>query len=223
MSETIGCRKLPRLVFTLVSIVVTSQTSAFELIIDPAFGSTENTGSTAKLNFEFSQHGTDDLLTILIANTTPRKIGSKLTAVGLEIPDWLIQPPSLVITPDTAYFDMLTFNESMAPGWLDAPGGYDLVITSEENFLGGNPNGAPSAGARESVTLNLGDTGLSAEQLEKRFFEFFTDFSGNSVVGRFQSVGPHGNFSDKVGGGVPEPTTIILLAVGWLALLRRSH
>jgi len=211
------------LVFALVAVVVTTQTSAFELFIDPTFGSTENTGSTATLTFGFSEHGSDDLLTILIANTTPPKIGSKLTAVGLELPDWLIQPPSLLVAPGAVYFDLLTFNDSMAPGWLDAPGGYDLVITGEGNFLGGNPNGAPSAGARESVMLNLGDTGLTPEQLDLRFFEFFTDFDGRSVIGRFQSVGPHGQLSDKVGGGVPEPATIILLAIGGFAILRRGH
>jgi len=97
------------------------------------------------------------------------------------------------------------------------PGGYDLVITSEENFLGGNPHGAPSAGARESVMLNLGDTGLTPEQLEMRFFDFFVDFDGQFVLGRFQAR------SDKVAGGVPEPTTIILLAIGCFALLRRGH
>ena len=202
---------------------VTAPALAFELFIDPYFGSTENTGSTAKLTFEFSAHGTEDLLTILIANTTPPKIGSKLTALGLELPTWLIQPPSLVAALEEVYFDTLTFNDSVSPGWLNAPGGYDLVITSEGNFLGGNPNGAPTVGARESVMLSLGDTGLTPEQLDMRFFEFFADFAGRSVIGRFQSVGPDGELSDKVGGGVPEPATIILLAIGGLDLLRRGH
>ena len=211
------------LVFAMGVVALTTQTRAFELFIDPSFGSTENTGSTATLTFDFSEHGTEDLLTILIANTTPPKIGSRLTAVGLELPDWLIQPPSLVVSLGTAYFDILTFNDSVSPGWLDAPGGYDLVITSEGNFLGGNPNGAPTAGARESVMLSLGDTGLTAEQLDMRFFDFFADFAGRSVISRFQSVGPDGELSDKVGGGVPEPATIILLAIGGLDLLRRGH
>jgi PEP-CTERM motif len=211
------------LVFAVGVAALTTQTRAFELIIDPSFGSTENTGSTATLTFEFSEYGSDDLLTILIANTTPPKIGSRLTAVGLELPDWLIQSPSLVVPQGTAYFDTLTFNDSMSPGWLDAPGGYDLVITSEGNFLGGNPNGAPTAGAQESVMLSLGDTGLTPQQLDMRFFDFFTDFTGRSVVGRFQSVGPNGQLSDKVGGSVPEPATVILLALGGLALLRRGH
>ena len=211
------------LVFAVGVAALTTQTRAFELIIDPSFGSTENTGSTATLTFDFSENGTDDVLTILIANTTRPSIGSKLTAVGLELPDWLIQPPSLVVPQGTAYFDTLTFNDSMSPGWLNAPGGYDLVITSEGNFLGGNPNGAPTAGAQESVILSLGDTGLTPQQLDMRFFDFFADFAGRSVIGRFQSVGPNGQLSDKVGGGVPEPATIILLALGGITLLRRVH
>jgi hypothetical protein len=202
---------------------LTTQARGFELFIDPSFGSTDNTGSTATLTFEFSEHGTDDLLKLIIMNTTSPKIGSKLTAVGLELPDWLIDPPSLVLGIGEAYFDTLTFNESVSPAWLDAPGGYDLVISSEGNFLGGNPNRAPTAGARESIMLSLGDTGLTPDQLEIRFFDFFTDFAGRSVIGRFQSVGPDGELSDKVGGGVPEPATIILLALGGLALLRRSR
>jgi len=204
-------------VFALVAMIVTTRTSAFELFIDPNFGSTAHSGATATLTFEFSEHGTDDLLTIRIANTTPQKIGSQLTAVGLELPDWLIQPPSLVVAPGEVYFDTLTLNDSMEPWWLDAPGGYDLVISSEGNFLGGNPHGAPIAGAGESVTLRLGNTGLTPEQLDMRFFDFFDDFSGRFVVGRFQSR------ADKVGGGVPEPATIVLLAIGGFVLLRRGH
>ena len=199
---------------------VTAPALAFELFIDPYFGSTENTGSTAKLTFEFSAHGPEDLLTNLIANTTPPKIGSKLTALGLELPTWLIQPPSLVAALEEVYFDTLTFNDSVSPGWLNAPGGYDLMITSEGSFLGGNPNGAPTAGARESVMLSLGDTGMTPEQLDLRFHEFFAGLDDRAAIARFQAVGPDGGGSDKVAGGVPEPASIILLALGALALLR---
>jgi len=212
--------KAPGLAMGVTLMSLAAQAPAFDLFIDPRFGSTEDTGSTARLTFDFSEHGTEDLLRILIENTTPQKIESKLTAVGFELPDWLIQPPSLVPGVAGSYFDTLTFNDSVSPGWLDAPGGYDLMITGEGSFLGGNPNGAPTAGARESILLSLGDTSLTPDQLDMRFHDFYTEFDGRSAIGRFQSVGPDGERSDKVGGGVPEPASVILLALGVIALVR---
>jgi len=214
------------LVLVVAALAVATPTRAFELLINPSYGSSENTGSTATLTFEFSEQGMDDLVTILIANTTPPQIGSRLTAIGLELPDWLIQPPSLVAGPGNAYFDTLTFNQSVSPGRLNAPGGYDLMITSDGNFLGGNSNGAPTEGAGESVLLSLSDTGLTPEQLDMRFHDFYSEFAGPSVIGRFQAVGFNGQGSDMVGGGgssVPEPASIILLALGGLTLLRRAR
>ncbi len=212
--------KAPHLTIVAGLLGLAAQAPAFDLFIDPRFGSTENTGATAKLTFEFSEHGAEDLLRILIENTTPPKIGSKLTAVGLELPDWLIQPPSLVLGVGTGYFDTLTFDVSIPPGWLDAPGGYDLMLTSDGEFLGRSPTGAPAAGEREALLLSLGDTGLTPEELDMRFHDFYTGFDGRSVIGRFQAVGPHGDGSDKVGGGVPEPASVVLLAMGVIALLR---
>jgi hypothetical protein len=212
--------KAPGLAIGVALVSLAAQAPAFDLLIDPQFGSTENTSSTAKLTFDFSEHGDEDLLRILIENTTSPKIGSKLTAVGLELPDWLIQPPSLVLGVNGSYFDTLTFNDSVSPGWLDAPGGYDLMITGDGSFLGGNPNGAPTSGTRESILLSLGDTGLTPDQLDMRFHDFYTELDGRSAIGRFQAVGPDGERSDKVGGGVPEPASVILLALGAIALLR---
>jgi len=34
-----------------------------QLVFDPTFGSTENTGSTARESFEISEHGLDDVRT----------------------------------------------------------------------------------------------------------------------------------------------------------------
>lgn len=208
---------------TMGLLGLTDKARPFELFINPSFGSTENTGSTATLTFEFSEQGFDDLVNILIANTTPPAIGSRFTAVGLEFPDWLIQPPSLVPSLRGGYFDTLTYDESVSPSSMNGPGGYDLMISGDGDFFGGNPNGAPTAGASEWVTLSLGETGLTAEQLDIRFHEFYSQFIGPFALGRFQSVGPTGRESDMVGGSVPEPASIILLALGGLTLIRRRR
>ena len=41
------------------------------LIIDPMFGSTEDTGSSASITMSFMERGKDDVLSITIENTTP--------------------------------------------------------------------------------------------------------------------------------------------------------
>jgi len=193
------------------------------LLIDPGFGSTESTGATARITLSFYEVGADDWADVLIENTTPPAIGSKVTAVGFEVPDSI--PLSIAFAPggQGSFFDTLTFDDSVSPGWINAPGGYDVMITSDGNFEGGNPNGAPVAGGTETVKLSLGDTGLSPTALATTFLDVYTDPSGYVAIGRFQSVGPGGNLSDKVGGGVPEPHTASLLVLGALALLRRRR
>lgn len=197
--------------------------AGFDLFIDPSFGSTENTGSTSLVRFEFSEDQTTDVLTLTFTNTTPLSIGSRLTAVGLEVPKWLIDPLSatLIVTDD--YFDTLTFDANVSPGWLDAPGGYDWMITAESEFLGGSPRGAPLAGESASVVLNLGNTALSPADLAIGFRLFYTSQTNRSVIGRFQSVGPNVELSDKVSGGVPEPGTLVLLCLGAVAFIRPSR
>ena len=116
------------------------------IYVDPAVGSTDNTGSCAVLTLTFSDRGPDTLLTILIENTTSLGIGSTVTAFGFELPAGLALSPSFAPGSPSSYFDELTFDHSISPGWLDAPGGYDLMITSEGNFQGGNPNGGLVAG-----------------------------------------------------------------------------
>jgi hypothetical protein len=211
---------------TLLVAVVLCARSAYGAIgieLDPRFGSTDSTGVTARLTLEFAEHGDDDILTILVENTTSPKLGSKLTAFGLEIPDFLIVPPQLLAPITPAYFDVLTYDDSKSPAFLDAPGGYDLVFSAEGDFLGGDPQGAPAAGGRESIMLSLGDTGMSRADLEAQFLNFFAGFDGRFAVGRFQVIGSNGEGSDKIGGAlISEPASLLLLVVGAAVLIQRG-
>jgi hypothetical protein len=191
------------------------------LLIDPSFGSTEDTGATAVVSLSFSEQGTDDLMTVSIWNTTPMSIGSKLTAIGLEVPDLLSMGIDFAEEGESSYFDRLAFDESVSPGWLDAPGGYDLMITSDGNFDGGSPKGAPAAGEMQTVVLSLSDTGLSPVQLRNAFVQYYEGLDDNFLVARFQAVGPGGNLSDKVVGHTPEPSALGLLVLGAAVLVLR--
>ena len=204
---------------------VAAEASNISVFMDPTTGhSAENTGATATLILDFADGVGEDYLTITIENTTPVEIGSSLTGVGLELPDSLSLSPVFADFGTSDYFDTLTFDQSLPPPvWIDAPGGYDLVITSDGNFGGGNPAGAPLAGETQTVKLSLGDTGQSATALEDTFLEFYINTPDNFTVARFQAVGPDGEDSDKVTGVIPEPATLALLALGGLAICRRRY
>ena len=192
-----------------------------DLLVDPGHGSAENTGATAFVSLEFSEDEAGELMTISIENTTPAEIGSSLTAVGLELPDSLWLTVHFAPGGESSYFDTLTFNHSVMPVWLDAPGGYDLMITSDGNFEGGNAGGAPTSGEMQVVTLTLGDTGLTLEELLTTFEDYYLDSEANYVIVRFLAVGSDGELSDKVLGGTPEPGSLGLVAWGGLLALRR--
>ncbi|MBI3834512.1 MAG: PEP-CTERM sorting domain-containing protein [Planctomycetes bacterium] len=214
------------LTLCLLALIPSSAAFAegFDLVIDPSFGSTENTGSTADVHFEFSDDASGDLLTLTFTNTTPLSIGSRLTAVGLEVPRWIINPTATTLIGPGTYFDTLTYNASIPPGWLNAPGGYDLMFTADGEFLGGgSPVGAPQAGQSASIVLRLGDTSLTPHDLSVGFQQFYNSQTDRFIIGRFQSIGPHGDGSDKVGGSVPEPATILLIALGGVAFACRRR
>jgi len=199
-----------------------SPASTIDLYFDPGFGSTAHTGCTAIVSLSFSEEAGEEWLAVAIHNTTPTSIGSRLTALGLELPDSLSLDVAFAPGGQSDYFDTLTFDVSICPWWLNAPGGYDLMITSDGKFEGGNPRGAPAAGQTHTVTLTLGDTGLTPGQLLTTFQDYYVRSDDHIAVARFQSVGPNGELSDKVGGGVPGPASISLLALGGLTVLRRK-
>ena len=98
------------------------------------------------------------------------------------------------------------------------------MLTSDGNFQGGSPQGAPAAGQADAVVLSLGDTSLSPAALASVFFDYYSGLTDNHVIARFQAVGPDGRDSDMVGGHVvPEPATWLVTGTGLLTLLRRRH
>jgi hypothetical protein len=212
--------RLSRLVAIALLLIAPLSAHATMIRITPASGSTEETGATARVDISFANFANDDRMTLKLDNTTPVSLGSRLTAVGVELPDygW-----NVAFAPGGkgSYFNRLNTNVSVSPGWMNAPGGYDLMLTSDGKFEGGSPQGAPTAGESETIVLSLGKTGLSAAQLESTFANFYESFAGRYAIARFQAVGPGGQWSDKVGGETPEPSALALLAIG--GLLVRRH
>lgn len=219
MQEGVTVNLRIALAAVLAASAISAPASAGMIVIDieRGCGSTENTGAAGRLTLDFSTNGSDDYLSILVENVTPALIGGRLTAVGLEYPDSLAAP---TLQTPSSYFDELNLNVSIAPPGLDAPGGYDVLITSDMNFEGGSSMGAP--GSAQTVVLNFGDTGLTSTELMDLFMNFYSGFSGRYAIARFQSLLNGG--SDKVCGRlVPEPGTLALLALGAAAAIRRGR
>ncbi len=214
--------------FGLLAVAVDKVGGAPILTIDllPGAGlSTENTGASGRLTLAFYQHKDLDYLSLTVENTTPISLGSKLTAVGLEMPTFLPSRPVFAADGVGTYFKYLEYDVSVSPGWLNAPGGYDLALTSDRNFLGGGAQGAPGAGESHKVTLALGNTGYTPEELSSAFLKYYGEVDGPIAIVRFQSVGPRGKDSDRVISTkmigeevIPEPATVAFLVVGGAVL-----
>lgn len=211
--------------FIVGSLVAMSATTAgaTQLFIDPIFGSSENTGAIATITLSFSEDGSDDLMSVLMDNTTDISLGATLTDLAMELPPSLPNDPIFSVGGMDAYFDTLSYDVNVSPASLNAPGGYDLLISADGNFEGGNAKGGPTAGQSAMVTLSLGDTGLSPLQLDDLFLDFYTNATDNVMAARFLQVGEDGEFSDKVLGQVPEPASLSLLALGAMLVARRKR
>ncbi|WP_242039598.1 PEP-CTERM sorting domain-containing protein [Anabaena sphaerica] len=185
------------------SLLAPSAAQAFTLSINPQFGSTENTGATADLNYDFVQQGNDVLLNIGITNTTNGTVALGATAatlVGVAF-DFL---PGLNYTydPKTSAFTN-TYSNVDIPGLAND---FDFGIRSAGpgNFVGGNPQQGLTAGQSTSVSFLLSGANLLANSLEQQFLNGFQNGS-LQVGGRFQQVNAGGG-SDKVLAGIPNVT-----------------
>lgn len=202
---------------------VTAHAAPVVFYIDPIYGSAENTGATAQITLGFFEVGVDDWMSVQITNTTSPSIGGIMTALGFEVPALVSLPITFAPGGIGTYFDELNFHFNVVPSSLNAPGGYDVMITSDNNFEGGSAMGGPGPGQTQTVVLNLGNTGMTAAQLEAAFLGFYVSRPDPYVIARFQSVGPGGQLSDKVIGHIPEPTTLALLLMGVATLRRRRR
>jgi hypothetical protein len=187
---------------------------AFTLSITPNNGSSENTGASALLDFNFVQSGTSTVLNLGIRNTTDGSKGLGATAatlvgVGFDLPDNVANPAYSALT---STFTKTYFNQDAT---LNPYGTFDLGIRSGSgNFAGGNPTAGLTAG--QSTTTRFTFANWNASTLENLFKTGFQNDSLRAVA-RFQQVNAGGG-SDKVLGdfvpevsttqATPEPTTL---------------
>ena len=185
------------------------------------YGSTEKSEATATVDMSFFSDGVNTLVGLDVVNTTSSLLDSSLTALGLELPDtfdWQVR----LVSADS-YLNELTFNDKVSPSWMDAAGGYDIMLTSDGKFEGGSAKGAPRAGQSQYLLLSLGNTVWSAEEMRSIFIDYYQNTDDHYAVARFQEIGKWGG-SDKMLGAiipttpVPEPASAALIAGGWLVI-----
>jgi hypothetical protein len=186
------------------SFLAPSAAQAFTLSINPSFDSTENTGATAELDYNFVQQGNNVLLNIGITNTTNGTVGlnatqATLVGVGFDLLSGLSYTYDSGSSPFTA-----TYSSVDIPGLVNDLD-FGIRSTGPGNFVGGNPQAGLTAGQSTSVSFVLSDTSsLLASTLEQQFLDGFTNGT-LQAAGRFQQVNTGGG-SDKVLAGIPTPT-----------------
>ncbi|MFW6296211.1 MAG: PEP-CTERM sorting domain-containing protein [Halothece sp.] len=240
MTLKLSNKLIPKLI-TALSLTVASSTvisansaEAFTLKISPEYGSTENTGATAEVDFNFAQDGNDVLLNLDIFNTTDGTAGngattSTLVGVGFDLPE--------IIKSYTYNSQNSDFTKLYSDARLEPYGSFDIGIRSKGSggFIGGNPQGGLTAGQSTSVQYRFTGNNLTTTEVENAFQQGFSA-TYLRAAGRFQEV--DGNGSDKVFASllqsnvnykgevdIPEPTTTAalgLVSLGAFAFLKRS-
>ncbi len=225
----------------LVALLTFEPIAPAQASIELVFGASSTssnsppTGASAKIVMTFvdTMSPGQVSLELLISNTTGSPAfgsgatASKLTGFGMDLPSgFTLLAGSLTTDIDgdsKAYFDTLIVNAALPPF-----GTLDFGVADNNNFLGGNANGALPAGLSDKVSVKLG--GGSAATAEAAFLAAFTDpddasYKLNSVV-RFQQVNA-GAGSDKLANptvttdspppppdaSAPEPTSLLVWAM----------
>ncbi|WP_017306039.1 PEP-CTERM sorting domain-containing protein [Spirulina subsalsa] len=203
---------------------------AFTMRFDPALGgaaTSDYTGSTGELKFDFLDAGNDSVKILLtISNTTPSEIGSSLVGFTFDQFDWME-------TLSYTYDDMGTnFTRVFDPVTMQPFGSFDFGIrtTGNGNFQGGSANLGLREGNSAQVAFTFQKVGKTASELESLFSSAYEKGELRSGA-RFQQVGPNQADSDIVLGhyfqsveippeepvvSVPEPT--VTLGLGMFAL-----
>jgi PEP-CTERM motif len=171
---------------------------AFELNFGAASQSsnTPATGSSAKVDFKFTQSGQNVLVNLDIFNTTGETTfgsgATESTLMGFAFD--LLDGITIGSFTGSNYFGNIASNVDLQP--FDT---FDVGISRNSNFLGGNPNGGLTQGLSSSVSFLLSGANLLAETLEQDFFQGFSDGTLKWAT-RFQAVNA-GAGSDKLLGG----------------------
>lgn len=188
------------------------------------------TGASAFVDFMFSDVSGGVQLDLLIENTTGTSTfgagatESRLTGIAFDLVSGVgIDQGSFT---NTGFLDTLLTNVTFQP-FSNSVGDFDVAFADNNNFEGGNANGALPQGQSTTASILL-NTALGSSALEQAFQ---TGFSNGSLdfAARFQQVNA-GAGSDKLLGGtvtpepVPEPLTILgsATALGVGALLKRK-
>lgn len=217
----------------MTSTIATAPAQAFQISIDPSFNSTENTGASALLNFNFSQSGTNVKLDLGITNTTngTRGLGAtQATLVGLAFDAGTFNLGNNVTFSSydakSSGFTKLWENPSLPPY-----GTFDVGISPERNsFAGGNPQTGLTAGNSTAVSFlfNTTDPTFTASYISQQLENAFNSNNTVRIAARFQQVNVPNKGSDKVLRGptqqVPEPATITasVLALGGFGFLKKK-
>lgn len=222
----------------MMTTLVAAPAQAFQISIDPKYGSTGNTSASALLDFNFSQSGDRVQLDLGIENTTNGTKGLGATAatlIGVAYEGPELDPDRIRL----ASYDKLSSNFSklwdidgeppnLAIPVLQGLGVFDVAFSLErENFDVGSADGGLKAGESTAVRFLL-DTDYAASDLSNAL-EAAIKNNTVAIAGRFEQVNAGGGSDNVLGGisannSVPEPTTMAasFLALGGLSLLKKK-